>query len=226
MNIKKTIILSSFCISLVFIYVFFGLRVDNSITDEDQQAISTLGLDKLCAKQNHDFSSEMACIEAIQIKVQEIGELRCASKDATIEPKEFIERNYGCCFDRARFIEKAARYYGFKSRHVFLIQPKLISLTNILPLGQTSHAASEILTSRGWMGVDSNEQFILVDEKGAPLTYSAALFNDYALAIMKSKDLYTPDLDIIYGLYSRHGSYHGRDIPGPEFVFSELLQNF
>ncbi|MEZ5839472.1 MAG: hypothetical protein R3D02_03245 [Hyphomicrobiales bacterium] len=32
--------------------------------------------------------------------------------------------------------------------------------------------------------------------------------------------------DVIYGLYSRHGMFHGAKLPGPEFVYSELLENF
>ena len=159
--------------------------------------------------------------------MQSIGKTRCAISSDVIEPAEFIKRNYGCCFDRARFIEKTARYYGYETRHLFLIQPKYnISVSNMLPLGQSSHATSEILTSQGWLGVDSNEPFILLDGQNNTSTYRNAIDNITRFPSMQPKNFYSNNIDIIYGLYSRHGNFHGLNLPGPEYVFSELLWNW
>tara|TARA_B110000208_G_C11593039_1_gene367018 strand:+ start:79 stop:765 length:687 start_codon:yes stop_codon:yes gene_type:complete len=212
------------CVSF---YVSFALSVNNAITHEDAQAIEILELSASCENVSASYEKELECLLAIQASVQSIGEVRCAVASDTIEPSDFLRRNYGCCFDRARFIEKSARYYGFDTRHVFLIQPyEGLSVTNFLPFGQRSHATSEILTTNGWLGVDSNEPFILLSEDGMPTTYRSAINNIAAFPLMEPKDFYTKELDVIYGLYSRHGNFHGKNFPGPEYVFSELLWNW
>ena len=124
--------------------------IDNSITLEDKQAIRSLNLESTCKNVVGNYAKEIKCLSDIQSSVQSIGERDCAVYGDIVEPLDFLRRNYGCCFDRARFIEKASRYFKFKTRHVFLIHPyKGLSITNILPLKQPSHAVSEILTSKG-----------------------------------------------------------------------------
>lgn len=209
-------------------YITMGLSVDNNITDDDVLAINSLEISPSCAKkENRTFENEIKCLKSIQLAIQSIGTRRCASSTDTIEPSDFLKRGYGCCFDRARFIEKSARYYGFETRHVFLIHPyRNISMTNALPLGQLSHATSEILTKKGWLGIDSNEPFLLVDSAGNPNTYSSALENIERFPNMAPRGFYSKQTDVIYGLYSRHGNFHGANIPGPEYVLRELLYNF
>ncbi len=228
---KKVIFFS--VLFLGVIYFLFALQVDNNITESDRIAIETLDVEDVCNHTNETFSREIDCISKIQSAVQSIGKKKCAGKLDIIEPSEFIKRGYGCCFDRSRFIEKAANYYGFKTRHVFLIKPTLdLSLTNILPLGQESHATSEVLTSKGWLGVDPNESFTLLDEQQVPHTYETYLKSPYLKSILNLRstiapvDFYMGSLDIIYGLYSRHGFFHGVKLPGPEFVYSEIKYNF
>ena len=45
-------------------------------------------------------------------------------------------------------------------------------------------------------------------------------------SFMEPYAFYDQDVDVIYGLYSRHGGFHGKQLPGPEYVLSELLWNF
>ena len=221
---KSSIFVVIFAITVcVSFYFSFALSVNNSITHEDAQAIEILELSASCENVSASYEKELECLLAIQASVQSIGGVRCAVDSDTIEPSDFLRRNYGCCFDRARFIEKS----GFDTRHVFLIQPyEGLSVTNFLPLGQSSHATSEILTTKGWLGVDSNEPFILLSENGMPTTYRSAINNIAAFPLMEPKGFYTKEWDVIYGLYSRHGNFHGKNFPGPEYVFSELLCNW
>ena len=129
-----TLFLITVCVSF---YVSYALSVDNSITSEDEKAIKNLELELLCQNIIGSYEKEVECLLAIQASVQSIGEVRCAVASDIIEPSEFLRRNYGCCSDRARFIEKASRYFGFETRHVFLIQPyEGLSISNFLPLGQ------------------------------------------------------------------------------------------
>ncbi|MEP0944417.1 MAG: transglutaminase domain-containing protein [Rhizobiaceae bacterium] len=206
------------------IYSFLALQVNNEITPEDTEAIGTLAVQEICGVEAKSYADELACIVAIQGAVQAIGTERCTDKKDSVEPGEFLKRGYGCCNDRARFIEKAARHYGFETRHVFLIEPKWGAWSNALPLGQGSHATSEVKTSRGWLGVDANHPFILVDQNNHPLTYILAMDKPGELG-MEPLGFYSQELDIIYGLYSRHGNFHGTNFPGPEFVISEVFYN-
>jgi len=224
----KTRALKFFSLLVIFLlgYSFFGLSVSNQLSKEDIISIESLKASEVCSKVNMSYKDEIDCIKYIQFKIQEIGTTQCASKEDIIEPGHFLKRNYGCCFDRARFIEKAARYYNFKTRHVFIIKPKISSLLNLFPLNQSSHAASEVLTQKGWLGVDSNEPFIILDQDQNPVTYKAALNTDINHSKMFPETLFSGDIDIIYGLYSRHGFFHAPKIPGPEFAFSEFLHNF
>jgi len=225
-----------FCFSFV-IYANFALKVDNSLTEQDIIAIKSLdnihkNVEENCKNVIGNFDAELACLIAIQGSVKSIvhyTKFRCLPfpKDNIIEPAEYILRDYGCCYDRARFLEKAARYYGFKTRHVFLIQPKYeLSLTNFLPLSQGSHATSEVLTVKGWLGIDSNYSFQLLDADNNPASFVTVLNNINDYPSLKPMDFYKKKPDVIYGLYSRHGNFHGKNFPGPEFVFSELLYNF
>ena len=214
------------------LYSYFALHVDNNLNNEDIEAIKLLGVSNNCLGLTHaGFDEEVTCLVSIQTAVQAIGDDRCADKDDIIEPSEFIQRNFGCCFDRARFIEKAARYFGFQTRRVFIIQKKFgYSLTNFFPLNQASHAASEILTKKGWLGVDSNLPFIILDGNKNPKTYRAALadIDNFPMVAPRPffiEDSIVKDFDVIYWIYSRHGNFHGKNFPGPEFVFSELLWN-
>ena len=217
----------SLIILILICYISLALSVDNAITSDDEAAIRSLNLDQDCTGAQGIYQKEIRCLSKIQRQIQSIGQHRCPGLDDVIEPMNFINRGYGCCFDRARFIEKAARNYGFQTRHVFLISPAWkISITNILPLNQDSHAASEVLTSRGWLGVDSNEPFLLLTKDGYPSTYRNAINNIQDFEGVSPQGFFRQKVDVIYGLYSRHGKFHGKNFPGPEYVLSEVFFNF
>ena len=230
MSIRKSAFAVAIAIISFLIYALLALTVDNQITLDDEQAIQTLGVDDKCVNSIGPYEAEVQCLISIQTAVQAIGEKTYCpvwNKSDLNEPSEFLRRNHGCCVDRSRFIEKAARYYGYETRHIALIQPKYsYSLTNLLPLNQSSHATSEILTVNGWLGVDSNEPFVLIGADNSPDTYRDAINNLEKFPKMAPQEFYQERTDVIYGLYSRHGNFHGMNFPGPEFVFSELKWNW
>ena len=220
----KLLYLSSTFIGFA-LYLYIAGSVDQEIKPDDILAIKMLGVDSTCLKKT-DFQSEVRCVKSIQLAIQSlVPNRRCAVKGTIIEPLDFVQRGFGCCYDRARFLEKTLKYYGFETRHVAIFDVSNYGLFSLLVPGIPSHATSEVLTTRGWMGVDSNEMFILMSRGGDPLTYK-----DY-----KEKQLYTltpvsfysnNKLFVIYGLYSRHGMFHGSNLPAPEFNLTELFYNF
>jgi hypothetical protein len=213
-------------ISLVFVfYLYLAGSVDNELESTDIAAIKMLRVESTCLKKA-DFQSEILCIKSIQLAIQSLVPNRgCAAKGVRIEPLDFVQRGYGCCYDRARFMEKSLRFYGFKTRHVAIFDTSRFGLWSLLVPGIPSHATSEVFTTRGWMGVDSNEMFILMSKGQDPLTYKD--YKDEQLYTLAPVSFYSNDkLFVIYGLYSRHGMFHGLNLPAPEFNLAELVYNF
>lgn len=152
-------------------YLFFAGHVSKNITAADVEAIEKLSAQTSCAKVS-SFSDEISCVKAIQTSIRAlVPNNRCAGRGTTIEPLDFITRSFGCCYDRARFTEKALKYYGFETRHVAIYDISKYGLLGFFIPGISSHATSEVLTTKGWMGVDSNEPFILLTKSNEVLTF-------------------------------------------------------
>lgn len=227
MNRKKIILiaLSMACIS----YLLFAGQVDNTVTDSDIESIAKLGPLPQCTKLD-SFETEVECVSAVQQAIRTLLPVnRCPKVDfsLTVEPANFIARGYGCCYSRARFTEKALQHYGFNTRHLSIHADGPLGIPGTVMPGTASHATTEVLTKRGWMGVDSNEPFLLLTRSGQPLTFkNFRHYKDELRDTPQPADFYQHDLSIVYGLYSRHGMFHGRPLPSPEFNIHELIYNF
>lgn len=208
------------------IYVVLAGSVSKRITPRDQSAIAMLRADNACANIS-GFERQLDCARYVQSAVQAIvPDMRCAENGERIEPMDFIERGYGCCFDRARFMAKALKYYGLQTRRVSLHDKSNYGLLAYAVPGIRSHASTEVLTDKGWMGVDSNEPFILLTRSGTPLSYSQLrdVPPDQLLQSPAPADLYSRPLMATYGLYSRHGGFHGPDLPAPEIHYRDFIR--
>ena len=208
-------------------YLFLAGQVNKDLTPEDVAAIKLLDVDSQCGRVS-SFGEEVHCAQAIQASIKGlVTETRCAAPGTRIEPSDFLKRGFGCCYDRARFTEKALAHYGFRTRHVAIYNLTDLGLVGLLSSGTPSHATSEVLTSKGWMGVDSNEYFVLLTEDEKPLSFRDLRANRAELGYQPMPaTFYSGDLFVIYGLYSRHGRFHGPDLPAPEFNLQELFHNF
>ena len=229
---KNKLVISFLVISFLgFSHLFFN-QVSTEISDNDLIAINKIQ-NKLDCDDLSNFRGELACIDSVQKAILFISpnnecptEDCCPLKGELIEPLNFINRGWGCCFDRSRFNEKLLKYLVFQTRHVFIISKKYSSLLNFVPLNQSSHAASEVKTSLGWMGLDSNTSTKLFDRQNRVFTYKQAIKNEEMLKILEPKYIFLDKPDVIYGLYSRHGHSYTPKIPGPEFNINELKYNF
>lgn len=222
----KMRLISITVLSFGIAYVAFAGSVDKHITDPDRQAIMRLDADKRCSK-HLEFGEEIACIQHVQNTIRElVPNFSCPENGSIIEPNEFIRRGVGCCYDRARFAEKALSYFGFETRHVAIYDGSYGPLSLLIP-GIDSHATTEVKTSRGWMGVDSNYPFLLITKNGEVLTYESYKLRRADLAYsIEPSGFYNKNFIVIYGLLSRHGKFHGKHLPAPEFTSQELFYNF
>lgn len=200
--------------------------VESGVTAGDAAVIEALGVGDDCAAVD-GFQSEVECIRRLQAAIkQRIPDMTCADKRQTFEPAAFVARGYGCCFDRARLIEKALAHYGFEIRHLSLHDLKIPVVGYLMPA--QSHAASEVLTSKGWMYVDSNEAFLLVTRDGEPVTAEALRDIDWDELVERPvpEPFFRKEPTIFYGLYSRHGFFYPPKVPLPDVDWSQVAFNF
>jgi len=220
---KKSIF---FFVLTLMSYIYIAGSVDKSISPSDLKAIQQLKVNQFC-DDRLSFDDEIMCIRATQKAVSDsVKSFSCAQWGESVEPASFLGRGFGCCFDRARFIEKTLSYYGYETRRVALYDRDAYGLLGLLIPGIDSHATTEVKTSKGWMGVDSVYPFLLITNNNEVFTYSnmKAKNNDLMYNV-EPKSFYEKNLIVIYGLYSRHGMFHGINAPTPEFNFSEILFN-
>jgi hypothetical protein len=207
------------------VYVVLAGSVSKALSPRDLEAIATLNADTACARLG-SFEREIRCIRFIQRTVQaKVPNRRCAGWGTNIEPMDFLERGYGCCYDRAQFMAKALEHYGIATRHVALHERRFGILSLAVPGGE-SHATTEVRTSKGWMGVDSNDPFLLLTRDGRPVTYAHLReFPHNAFADQpRTWRFFDRPVQVTYGLYSRHGGFHGVRLPAPEINYPEFFR--
>jgi len=213
-------------LSFSSIYIFLAINVSKKISKQDLEAIKTLKVSESCSNIS-SFQDKLNCIKNIQSsQLYLVKGKKCRGYFIEIGSTEFLNSKTGCCFDRARLMEQTLRHYGFKVRHIHLHKTDNLGFANLLVPRTASHAANEVFTSKGWMGVDSNEPFILLDEKDNPHTYYSAIEKGI-IKNFSNEDFYDVPLIYIVGLYSRHGTFFKPYLPGlPELNFNDLLRNF
>ena len=206
-------------------YVFISMGVSKSISEDDKYITKLLNVDNECLNFN-SYEQEIKCIKTIQeSQLNLVRGTACRGKYINLGSKEVIELNTACCFDRSRITEQALQIYGFKVRHVHLNETSKRGYFNLLIPNTSSHAVSEVLTSKGWLGVDSNEPFILLDENNYPNTYEKAIANG-VINSYSEFSLFKKPMTYVIGLYSRNGTFFEPYLPYfPELNFNDFLRN-
>ena len=216
--------------TLLAIAVFFILcaytNVSTSVTPEDKLVFKKLNFDAGLGS-TVSFSEQIAIIR----KVQQVVFDRAPRGSVGIpdfeprEPADLMRFGQGLCFDRSRTFDKAFRYLGFESRHVYILyKGQLPFWRAISHYGQPSHAVTEVKTSKGWMFVDSNSEWVAITRQGEPLN-ADAVWRRYSELDDPPPYLQDPWW-AIRGMYSRKGQFYGAGIPFPEFNWSDFLAWF
>ena len=207
---KKILYLSFFI--FFFSYLYFSIRVPKNISLEDIQLTKLLNVDNECSNID-SFIKEIKCIKSIQrAQLDLIKGIKCRDQFnffLNLGSLNVIKENTACCFDRSRITEQSLKYYGFKTRHIFLLH----NLTNFRYPLNASHATTEVLTTKGWLGVDSNEPFILLSKNAKPITYEKAISSGL-IENFTDNNFYKDSMFQFVGLYSRKGNFFS-----PYFLF-------
>ena len=205
--------------------------VDTEVTDADREAIEALGLspDKCNAPESID--DELRCIRHVQQNVFELlPDTTCAfdKGNSAHGAADYVDRGYGCCYDRATLIEQTLRKHDFQVRRAAVYKRQSSPHSYLLP-GIPSHALSEVKTREGWVAVDSIEPFIAADDDHRIFTLSelrdaitAQSVDDQTFGEAIPSNFFDGEFVYIYGVYSRHGYFFEPHIPVPEVAWSEF----
>lgn len=206
-------------------------NVSTHPTDSDKAVFQTLlGLKKPQGPLNYD--DEISLIKSLQSLV-----LKKASGNTPIpeysdrEPEDLLRNQSGLCFDRSRTFDKLFNWYGFETRHLYILYPehpvtgqKLSLWRAFFTKGTESHAVTEVKTSRGWLVVDSNMPWISLAEDGSPIDADHIYVQANRFATLP--EYWDRPYWAIRGMYSRRGQFYRPYIPYPElnwFDFASWL---
>lgn len=146
------------------------------------------------------------------------------------EPEDLLKQGTGLCYDRSRTLDKVFSWLGFRTRHVFILYSedpttgiRLSFVGAFLRPGMASHAVTEVKTSRGWMLVDSNSEWISVTKDGDPIDAdhirgAASQFTRVPAYFVGSPYW------AIRGMYSRRGQFYWPFlVPYPQLNWVDFL---
>jgi hypothetical protein len=194
-----------------------------SINSEDKKFIQAFAFDwKLpvdADSVHRNFENEIAFISKVQDSVV------YTIQHEEIDHKFYGSVNYyyhyrkGYCYDRAVLMEKIFSYYGFNFRHVYIYfgtDGSEAGVSDFFKRKLPSHGILEVKTKKGWMVMDSNANWIGLDNDNQVMTLSEVRTKLQQRKLSLAKDAtmgprFWADcgthFKFIYGLYSRHGDF-------------------
>lgn len=225
--------------TVVFVFLLSVLallwvhQVPYSLTTQDKLALRHMlsGIDKTTP--DAPYADQIMTIGRAQAAIFEAApEYKPIPKGQIREPSQLVEAGHGYCFDRARSIDKALRFLGFKTRYAALysIDQTGDIWASLMRKGGDdviSHAAVEVLTQRGWLVVDSVHPWLAINQTGDPLSF--ADMQDGYNPDQAGEDvykIYRKAFRPVYGLYSRHGMAYPPFNIIPDFNWNEAWANF
>ncbi len=218
---------------LVALLVGFGglgllTNVSTKPTDSDIAIFRTvLGL--VNSEDRMSYTQELHLIKQLQTLVLKEAPGNDPIPEYSVrEPKELFKARSGLCFDRSRTLDKLFEWYGFETRHIFVLYAqhpvtgeKLSFWSAFFTRGIDSHAVTEVKTSRGWLVVDSNTPWISVAADGSPV--DADQINLQVDRFASIPEFWNRPYWAIRGLYSRRGHLYPPYIPFPELNWHDFV---
>lgn len=208
----------SMCALLLFaLYV----NVPTQLTPEDERMLSRLHLSKGGKAQGYALEiKQIQDVQRIVLGAVSLG--HGIPEGAAREPADLISAGQGLCFDRSRTLDKAYAFLGYKVRHVYILYRENVGFIKaLLNKGQNSHAVTEVLTSKGWLLVDSNSPWISIARDQSPVPADAVWLRTSEFTSIPQ--YMTHPYWAIPGLYSRHGQFYPPYIQFPNVNWMDLL---
>ena len=169
------------------------------------------------------FADEIVAIKTIQHRVFDKAPVGAGIPDfEPREPSDLMKKREGLCYDRSRTLDKAFTFIGLPSRHVYLLYRQDRSfLSALFHHGQASHAVTEVKTSKGWMFVDSNTEWIALTRDGQVVNADDVWkrASEFDAMPVYLKDSWWA----IRGMYSRKGQLYPSYIMFPNLNLPDLF---
>lgn len=217
----RWILTSAALLVSAFVTLAIYTNVPTAVSNEDKEVFESLNLKS--PQGSMLFEQEIALIQKVQSEVFKRAPLgEGIPYYESREPADLMRFGQGLCFDRSRTLDKAFSYLGLPSRHVYLLyRENKYFLTALLHYGQSSHAVTEVKTSRGWMFVDSNTKWIALTRNSEPVDADNVWkrFDDFEAPPSYLK----PPWWAIRGMYSRKGLLYGSWFPFPDINWPDFM---
>lgn len=206
----------------LFVLLAFVANVPAALEASDV-AVFKNGLDLTALQHPQTFADEIVAIKTIQHRVFARAPVGAGIPDfEPREPSDLMKKRQGLCFDRSRTLDKAFEFVGLPSRHVYLLYRQDRGFWSAMfHYGQPSHAVTEVKTSKGWMFVDSNTEWIALTRDGQAVNADdiwkrAAEFD--AMPAYLNDPWWA-----IRGMYSRKGQLYPPYIMFPDFNWMDFF---
>jgi hypothetical protein len=251
-NLLKSKAGSKISISLLLIaFLFFSGNEYPTVTKTDETYIKSFmeEWDIIPRKVTEfkSFEEEVAFISAVQTKVVATLKHKIIPYEEVGNVEYYFKNRSGECYDRALLMEKIFSYYGFEFRHAFVYygnQRNDPSFLNLFNKATKSHALLEIRSSKGWMAIGTNANWIGISTNNKVLVLSdiKQQFIQGKLYLKEEASIGIPfwkegnKFNVCYGLYSRSGKFftgksnHNFSFPYfalfPDYNVKMLFYNF
>ena len=217
-------------IAFVVVNVFLmGITyVRTTLTSSDAATFrSVFGIEKPVRPQG--FDDELKLIRSLQAQVMKrVPSIVPIPEYQSREPEDLFLNKSGLCYDRSRALDKLFAWYGFESRHIYILYAQNPTTGEDVSFGRAvltratgSHAVTEVKTSKGWIVVDSLQPWISVTDDGAPV--DADHINEQAHKFSALPGSFSGPYWEIRGLYSRRGHFYRPYIPYPEVNWHDFI---
>lgn len=228
-KINKYYFACLFFVLIVNVLLGFITNVPTHLDDEDKLVFAQYYIKYKEVRNKGNPQSEFDLIrdiqEAVLLKVPFGPGIPAYSAR---EPTNVLKRDTGLCYDRSRLLDKLFVWAGFETRHVYILYKPKIFGKYTLPLWlalfmphSDSHAVTEVRTSKGWLLVDSNDNFISVNRKGNVV--DADQIWSHITEFDAIPHYFTVPFWAIRGLYSRRGHLYRPYLPYPQLNWSDFF---
>ena len=209
---------------IVFLFALLAY-ITNVPTDirAGGQAVFKNELNLVPLQHPKSFADEILAIKTIQQRVFSKAPFGAGIPDyQTREPADLMRYGQGLCFDRSRTLDKAFEFIGLPSRHVYLLYRQDRGFWSAMfHYGQPSHAVTEVKTSKGWMFVDSNTEWIALTRDGQVMNADDVWKRAGEFDGMP--DYLKESWWAIRGMYSRKGQLYPPYILFPDFNWPDFF---
>lgn len=215
---------------LGFVVLLGANSIDTSVSPEEDLMFSSLYPGKKEIAHGLIFNKQIDLIREIQFDIlQRVPFGAPISEYSSREPIEFLKRDSGLCYDRSRTFDKLFKWAGFETRHIYILynsqsisNSTLSFVITLFTPRSDSHAVTEVKTSKGWLVVDSNSNWVSVSRSGAPISADHITLNENGFDHIPGYFL-RPYL-AIRGLYSRRGHLYAPYLPVPQLNWTDFFR--